>query len=308
MPGTAAGNAMGRAAGIAGRSHTRITLALDIVRRLTDGPLAGFHELGIVKKKIDLHDVIEVREAPRMEIVCEHPEVPSDASNLCWRAAEAVRAACGVKQAVRIEIEKRIPVRGGLAGGSANAATVMVLLDELWGLGLDTQRLCELGRGVGMDVPFYFVGDTAFDTETVGWPERVETALTFDLVLAFPAFGVSTRDAYGRIDYRVTGRRTGDTTAMLNALRANDRETVIALMHNDFEYSVLDAHPLLAALRAEMLDAGCRGVVMSGSGSTLVGIADSAREARACASKLSTRCLVASTRVAPGCGTTPAVS
>jgi 4-diphosphocytidyl-2-C-methyl-D-erythritol kinase len=294
MPGASEESQRDRTA--AGRSYTRVTLALDIVRRLTEGPFAGYHELGIVKAKIALHDRIRVEEASRMEIVCDHPAVPCDESNLCWRAAEAIRHACGIEQAVRIHIEKHIPVQGGLAGGSANAATIMELLNGLWKLGLDTRRLCELGRGVGMDVPFYFVGDTAFDTETGAWPRRVETGVKLDLVLAFPSFGVSTREAYRAIDYERTGRLTARTASMLDALERGDREKTIACMHNDFEHSVVAAFPALHSLRREMLEKGCRKVVMSGSGSTLIGVVDDADAARACATSLSTTAIVSSTR------------
>ncbi|MBD3317788.1 MAG: 4-(cytidine 5'-diphospho)-2-C-methyl-D-erythritol kinase [Chitinivibrionales bacterium] len=284
---------------VAGRSYTRVTLALDIIGRLTEGPWAGYHRLGIVKKKIDLFDDIVVEESAHDEIVCDRPDVPRDSSNLCWKAAEEIRRASGVKQPVRINIEKHIPLMGGLAGGSANAATVMMLLSSLWSLELSTQRLCELGRRVGMDVPFYFVGDTAFDTETGTWPQLVGTSLTFTMVLALPPFGVSTSQAYAGIDYRATGHQTGETEEMLDALKKNDGDAVIARMHNDFEHSVFASHPALVSLRAAMLNAGCRKVVLSGSGSTLIGVVDDTETARVCAASVPTTCIVASTNV-PG--------
>ena len=108
------------------RAYTRITLALDIVRKLSDGPLAGYHELGIVKHQIDLFDTISVVEADSTSLSCDHPLVPRDKTNICWRAVDLVKQKRGVVRNVAIAIQKNIPVMGGLAGGSARLCGVML--------------------------------------------------------------------------------------------------------------------------------------------------------------------------------------
>jgi 4-diphosphocytidyl-2-C-methyl-D-erythritol kinase len=179
----------------------------------------------------------------------------------------------GIKENVHIHIEKNIPVKGGLAGGSSNAATVLRILNELWNLKLDKGQLVTVARGIGMDIPFYFTGGTAFDSEATGLLEPVKTDIIFNFVLAIPDFGVSTSEAYKEIDYNEIGQETDKTASMKEALGNNDRDTAVAALHNDFEKTVFKQYPQLVSLKEKLLKAGCLHAVMSGSGSTLVGVA-----------------------------------
>lgn len=253
-------------------SHTRITLALDILRRLTDGPLAGYHELAVVKHRIDLHDTIHMTESAATTLRCDDPRVPTDESNLCMRAVALVRRRFGIDRHVAIRLEKRIPLMGGLAGGSANAATTLAMLNELWSLNLGTDELRALGRELGMDVPYYFGGVTALDIETGTDTRPLPPTLAFDLVLVVPSFGVSTPQAYAGLDYSSTGRARSRTDAMVEAWKAGERGGVVAAIHNDFEHSVYARFPRLRDIRDTLLAAGCEAAWMSGSGSTIVGL------------------------------------
>jgi 4-diphosphocytidyl-2-C-methyl-D-erythritol kinase len=270
------------------KSYTRVTLALDILRRIDSGPLAGYHDLGVVKHQVDLSDIVGVASSPEMKIRCSDSRVPCDASNICWKAAMMLKDRFGISENVVIDIEKHIPVEGGLAGGSANAATTMLLLCRLWGLEPGPGELQELGAQAGRDVPYFFTGGTCFDTET-GLVEPVTTEIPLDLVLAVPPFGVSTREAYGRIDYRLIARQRHHTDTLIRALLRNDVDGVAQSMHNDFERIVFAMHPRCAQLKQELLDAGCLGAVMSGSGSTVVGIARDKEHAREVCDRLSVR-------------------
>ncbi len=254
------------------KSNTRLTLSLDIIRKIKSGAYTGYHELGIVKHQVTLHDTITVEENRSMVLECDNEMVPCDGRNICWKAAELVKRRYGIDKNVRIAIEKRIPVMGGLAGGSANAATVIFILDQLWELELSKVQKKEIGRELGMDVPFFFEGGTAFDTETTGLLQKVSPSLQFVFVLAQPPFGVSTGQAYGGIDYDLVGQRAVDTEQVLAALVSGDRIAVLKSMHNDFELSVFTKYPALLDLREKMLAAGCEQAVMSGSGSTMVGV------------------------------------
>jgi 4-diphosphocytidyl-2-C-methyl-D-erythritol kinase len=255
------------------QSYTRLTLALDIVRKLTSGPLAGYHELAVVKHQIDLCDTIEMSSADATSVQCDDPRVPCDQSNICWKAVDLVRKTLGRREHVAIRIDKRIPVMGGLAGGSANAATTLMLLNDLWKLGLTRGLLQRLGRDLGMDVPYYFTGGTAFDTEAAGELRSLRNDLSFIFVLVVPKFGVSTADAYAGIDYSQIARSRDKTDRMVRALADGDRKTVIQTVHNDFEHSVFVRHPKLRQLKERLRRAGCPAAFMSGSGSTIVGIA-----------------------------------
>jgi 4-diphosphocytidyl-2-C-methyl-D-erythritol kinase len=255
------------------KSYTRITLALDIIRKIKSGRYRGYHELNSVKHRINLFDIISIEPSKETGISCNNPEVPAGSGNLCWQAVERVQKQFGIKEKVHITIEKNIPVKGGLAGGSANAATVISMLNRLWGLELNRELLASIGRDIGMDVPFYFTGGTAFDTETTGCIEPVETNLVIHFVLVIPGFGVSTRTAYNRIDYNETGREKSKTARMKAAFAMNDMDGVIGALHNDFEESIFTLYPLLKKIKETLLQQGCPNAVMSGSGSTIIGIA-----------------------------------
>ncbi len=273
-------------ASLESNSYTRVTLALDIVRRLPDGPRAGFHELAAVKHLVDLHDTVRVSECSRTCVRCDDPAVPCDESNVCVRAVRLLQERFSIDRQVDIEIEKRIPVMGGLAGGSANAATTLAMVCRLWNLRVRRKRLMALARELGMDVPYYFVGGSAFDREAEGEPERIDSSLELDFVLVVPTFGVSTREAYAAIDYAETGRHRSATEAMCRALARADAAAVAANAHNDFEHSVFRRIPALRRLSGRLRACGCGAAWMSGSGSTLVGLVDSAQAGHAVAQTL----------------------
>jgi 4-diphosphocytidyl-2-C-methyl-D-erythritol kinase len=275
------------------KSFTRVTLALDIIGKIQAGPFAGFHDLTTVKHTIDLHDVITMEESTDMRCVCDDPAVPQDASNVCWKACDRLKELFHIDHCVTITIQKHIPVKGGLAGGSANAATTLRLCNELWGLGLDRDSFISIARDIGMDVPFYFSGNTAFDTEAGQTLTPIETSMRLAMILVVPDFGVSTAEAYRGIDYSRIARQKSRTMEMVKALGKNDRPGVIDAMHNDFELSVFRDHPALGRMKKTLLDNGCPAAIMSGSGSTIVGILDSPKDFEGIRSKIGVKSILA---------------
>ena len=261
-------------------SFTRVTLALDIIGKIPLGPHKGFHELGIIKHQIDLGDGITIEPSFAMGLTCKYLGVPEDASNICWQAARLLQKKFSIEKNVHISIDKQIPVQGGLAGGSTNAATTLSLLNKLWKLGLNPEELAEIGRELGMDVPFYFYGSTCYDSEATGVLRVVEHPLTLYFVLVVPPFGVSTAEAYVSLDYELCGQATAKTALLEEALRRGDRATVAENMHNDFEISVFKAYPVLREIRNSLLGNGALAVCLSGSGSTIVGLAKSKSHAK----------------------------
>jgi 4-diphosphocytidyl-2-C-methyl-D-erythritol kinase len=276
-------------------SCTRVTLALDIVRAITEGPYKGYHELGTVKHRIDLCDTISVEESRADAVECDDPAVPCDGRNICIKVAGLVRKKFGLDRHVRVTINKRIPVMGGLAGGSANAAVTLALLNELWELGLGIPELVVLGRSAGMDVPYYFIGNTAFDSEAGLRLEPIATTSSFVFVLACPDFGVSTKEAYAGIDYAAVGRRQDMTVQLRRELEAGCTDKVIRFLHNDFECSVFGRFPRLSAVRQELLDAGCSAALLTGSGSTVIGVAQDMAHAEKVRKSVSCRTIISRT-------------
>ena len=280
-------------------SYTRLTLALDVIGKIQDGPWKGYHELGTVKHQIDLCDTIRIEPSSRLSLKCDDPRVPCDEHNLCLQAVTLLQREYQIDHSVRITIDKRIPVQGGLAGGSANAATTLMMLNELWKLHLPRRQLMKLGQILGMDVPFYFYGHTAFDTEATGVCTPIETGIRLTFILAIPEFGVSTAEAYRGLDYGKTGKSVDLTESMKNYCLANDVQGVVSSIHNDFEASVFAAHPALAILRQELLDAGCSTAVLSGSGSTVFGIVPDGMDVASLQNKIKCRTIIASTLQLP---------
>ena len=142
------------------RSYAKVNLGLEVLGLRDD----GYHELRTLFQTIDLHDDVVLRPLGRDEgirVTCDHPLVPSDGTNLAARAAVDLQRYAGVERGVAIEIRKRIPVGGGLGGGSSNAAAVLLALDRMWGLGLGPPGLHRLAARLGADVPYFLLGGTA---------------------------------------------------------------------------------------------------------------------------------------------------
>ncbi len=276
------------------KSYTRVTLSLDIIRKIKDSEFAGYHELGIIKHKIDLHDTITIEESQKMVLECDNPLVPCDNSNICWKTVDLLKVHFHIDKNVRIHLEKNIPVMGGLAGGSANAATTLSILNTLWCLELSPAQMMFFGRKLGMDVPFYFSGSTAFDTETTGHIEPISHNCKFTFVLAVPDFGVSTRDAYLGIDYSSIGKTVSKTNEIIHALSRNIPEEIFPLMHNDFELSVFKKFPRLLELKIKLVNSGCKAAIMSGSGSTIFGVAENYEEAARIGSIIDCKTIISS--------------
>jgi len=183
------------------KSHSRLTLALDIVGKLSKGEYAGFHELNLVKQEIELHDTIHITPSDNMQLVCKTPGVPNDSTNICWKAAELLKKQFNIQESVKITIVKQIPPEAGLAAGSSNAATTLRLVKQLWDLPITDKQLIPLSRKLGMDVPFFFLGSTAFDTEATGILKPIISNLKLSYIIILPEFGVSTKKAYKNINY-----------------------------------------------------------------------------------------------------------
>jgi 4-diphosphocytidyl-2-C-methyl-D-erythritol kinase len=279
----------------------KINLYLEIVGSRPD----GFHELIMVMQSVSLYDRITLRSigVDEIRVRCDHPLVPTDATNLAYRAAALVAQRCPGVMAklggVEITIEKQIPVGAGLAGGSSNGAAVLVGLDLLWNLGLTQGELQELGAELGSDIPFCVSGGTAIAT---GRGEQLDPLPGIDslyLVLAkYESEFVSTPWAYQtyRAEYgdtyltdtqgwqdRQNQVRSGE---MVQAVAQRDATALAQHLCNDFEKIVLPAHPKTAALKETMAGLGGLGTLMSGSGPSVFTLVETAAEAEALATQL----------------------
>ncbi len=237
----------------------------------------GFHEVATVFQSVGIFDEVEVRRRPagdgiRLTVSGDDIDgVPLDADNLAWRAAEAVAQAGDVDPDVHIHITKAIPVAGGMAGGSADAAGALLACDMLWRTGLDRDRLDVLAAELGSDVVFAVRGGTAVGT---GRGERVTPAMTrgnYNWVFALAHEGVSTPAVYREFDRLNAGTIIPEPEIpepLMEALLAGDAERVGAELHNDLQPAAISLRPELDLLLEVGRDYGALGAMISGSGPT----------------------------------------
>lgn len=262
----------------------KLNLTLGILGRRPD----GFHELVSWVVKLDWGDTITVSDSDELELEIKGDSVgvPADATNLVLRAANKLRNAAGHRGGARIVLEKRIPTGGGLGGGSSDAATALMCLNDLWNLNWPIERLAALGSEIGSDVALFFHGPSAIIR---GRGERVEPGpITKEMWAAviIPPFGVATAAVY----QRHAARRDGSTTEVPAGQRsvapsrvsaAMSAQEVASALFNDLEHAAFDCEPRLGVLHATLDGLGGRRVRMTGSGSCLFGLFDTRAEAEA---------------------------
>ncbi|MEV6725221.1 4-(cytidine 5'-diphospho)-2-C-methyl-D-erythritol kinase [Streptomyces xanthochromogenes] len=278
--------------------------------QLSVGPARpdGFHDLANVFLAVALHDTVTVTPADDLRITCTGPDaaqVPLDRTNLAARAAELLAARHGIEPRVHIHIDKDIPVAGGMAGGSADAAGALLACDALWGTGASQSQLLDICAELGSDVPFSLVGGAALGT---GRGERLtplEVGGTFHWVFAVADGGLSTPAVYREFD-RLTpdAPEPAAAPALLDALRTGDAKALAATLTNDLQAPALSLRPSLAETLAAGTAAGALAALVSGSGPTTAFLCADAEAAHQVAAALTAsgtcRTARATTSPAPG--------
>jgi 4-diphosphocytidyl-2-C-methyl-D-erythritol kinase len=262
------------------RSYAKVNLGLEVLGARDD----GYHELRTLFQTIDLHDDVVLRPRPRaVTVQCDHPLVPNDATNLAARAAEALRAHGRVARGVEIVIRKRIPVGGGLGGGSSNAATVLLGLDRLWKLGLGPDGLHPLARRLGADVPYFLLGGTALGLSRGDEVYPLRRQLRAHVVLVDPGVHVSTARVFARLDARLTPRLNSNSIFYFVS-RELEGSGAFRFLANDLEEAALEEAPALRVqaerIRAVLLREGACLAALSGSGASYFGLFEEARPAQ----------------------------
>ncbi|MSO27664.1 MAG: 4-(cytidine 5'-diphospho)-2-C-methyl-D-erythritol kinase [Candidatus Nanopelagicales bacterium] len=255
------------------RVPAKVNLQLAVGPRRAD----GYHELATVFHAVSLFDDVRTRQvAPGSGISLTISgegvsELPLDETNLAWRAALLLAEHAGVSADVELHLHKGIPVAGGMAGGSADAAGVLVACDALWQLGLSREELMALAAQLGSDVPFAVHGGTAIGT---GRGEQLLSALSrgvFEWVFALADKGLSTTDIYAECD-RLRGGKVIATPVVppeiMQALRAGDALALGAALYNDLQAAAISLRPVLAQVLEVGEVYGALGAIVSGSGPT----------------------------------------
>lgn len=262
----------------------KINLFLDIIGRLDN----GYHSLFMVMQSVDLADtvIIESCEEKGIFLTCSDSRLPTDKKNIAYKAALKFCEYAGVEPSFKIHIEKKIPFAAGLAGGSADAAAVIVGLDALLNTGFTQRQLCEIGLSVGSDVPFCIVGGTQLSQSTGGVLSPLKELADCYIVLAKPESGVSTAEAYAAADN--TNLYRPDSMRMLDVCEKGDFEGICKYAGNVFE-QVIEV-PERVEFKKIMRECGASLCQMSGSGPTVFGIFKNLEDAKKASEELDKIC------------------
>lgn len=245
----------------------KINLFLNILKKRQD----GYHELETILQKIQLYDTIYL-EPQDDEIELECKEV-GGVENLAYKAAMLLKQELRIKKGVKIKIKKNIPIAAGLGGGSSDAATTLIGLNKLWNLGLSQNELLDLAAKLGADVPFFIFDEglalgTGIGTIITPLPPLPE----FWIVLICPKFKIYTTKIYENLNFMLTNKHI-NSKMIRTAIKEGNIDKISQLLYNTLEEVVIPQYPIIKRLKEELLSAGALGALMSGSGSTIFGIA-----------------------------------
>ncbi len=261
------------------RSHAKINLYLDVLRRRDD----GYHNIETIFQTVSLCDELSFRceSSGRVTLTCSRPDLETGETNLVCRAAALLRRHTGCARGAAIHLEKNIPVAAGLAGGSGNAAAALVGLNALWELGLSDARLQELALELGSDVPYCLTGGLMAGTLRGERLAPLHASHAWWYVLVHPPLAVSTAQAYNHPLLEKNTEPVGDgrTKSFQCAIDALGAGNIAGAVFNRMERPVFAMHPVLAEIKATLLEAGCLAAAMSGSGPTMFGVCGSHDEA-----------------------------
>ena len=264
-------------------ANAKINLTLDIIGKRTD----GYHEVEMVMQSVGLSDTVRLeRQESGFSLRMNVPELPTDETNLAWKAARLFSDVYKIQGGICIEIEKRIPIAAGLAGGSADAAGVLIGMNRLLGTGLSAKELCVLGEQLGSDVPFCIEGGTMLATGRGEILRRLPDLPSLFVVLVKPPVSVSTAWAYKTYDEAGEGYHP-DTKAMIAAISEGDVMGVAGGLSNVLESVTLKEHTVIETYRHILTENGAMASLMSGSGPTVFALARTRADAERAAEALS---------------------
>ncbi|MFC4554025.1 4-(cytidine 5'-diphospho)-2-C-methyl-D-erythritol kinase [Georgenia faecalis] len=271
--------------------HVRAPGKINLALRVGAREPSGYHPLATVFQAVSLSEDVVARPAEGLSLTVEGRGcdlVPVDGTNLALRAAELLRTVTGTTAGAALQVTKHVPVAGGMAGGSADAAAALLACDQLWGTGLDRRELVELGAELGADVPFALTGLTAVGA---GHGDVLTSAMsrgTYHWVLALQDEGLSTPRVFAAFDDLLDDEPPAPEVdeGLLAALLAGDPHELARHLVNDLTDAAVDLMPALDDVLAASARAGALGTVLSGSGPTVAALALDAEHAASVAEVL----------------------
>ncbi|MBI5638518.1 MAG: 4-(cytidine 5'-diphospho)-2-C-methyl-D-erythritol kinase [Nitrospinae bacterium] len=265
-------------------SPAKINLVLKVTGKRKD----GYHTLATLFQMLELADTLTFSPDPsgRVRVICSDRSIP-EKKNLVYRAAQLLWRP-GLP-GVRIEVKKEIPSGAGLGGGSSNAATALMALNHIWHCRLSPERLRGLAAGLGADVPFFLTAPRAWATGIGDRLTPLPPAADFHILLVKPRVKIPTPMVYRLYDERLTKKPTVLRMNPIFNKKGFLLKDTVRFLENDLEDAVLETWPVVNRIKRELIDSGGKGVMVSGSGSTVFALFSSRREALAAQRALSRR-------------------
>lgn len=272
------------------KAHAKLNWSLDILGTRPN----GYHELDMLMQHIELADELTFENARWTKLIIDGQTLPVGNRNLVIRAANALNEYMGTRKGARINLKKRIPVRAGLGGGSADCAAALIALNCLWKFRLSVDTLCEIGAKLGADVPFCIRGGLSRVSGIGEIIEPMACGPRIPLVLLHPGGGLSTQAVFGKFDAEKYPSLHVDTMAVARAVQAGDIAAYGRAAGNALEAPAIALLPEVAQAMQQLRDAGAGAVHMSGSGSAVFGLFESDEAAQKATESLPGAILTAS--------------
>ncbi|CDB12379.1 4-diphosphocytidyl-2-C-methyl-D-erythritol kinase [Eubacterium sp. CAG:192] len=260
------------------KAYGKINLGLDVIRKRPD----GYHDLDMIMQMVDVYDdiIIEKKAGEEIVVKADAAVLSNGKDNLAYMAAKMLFDEFGIKSGVEITIHKRIPIAGGMAGGSSDCATTLIGINEMFNLGLSKQQLMERGVKLGADVPYCVLGGTAIARGIGEVLTPLPTPPQCHVIIAKPPISVSTAYVYGHIRPDEITKRP-DIEQMTLAIKEQDLNKLSDLLYNVMEEVTVSEYPVIEKLKSIMLEKGALNSIMSGSGPTVFGLFDDREKAQA---------------------------
>ena len=251
------------------KALAKINLGLDVVRRRED----GYHEVRMIMQTIHLYDKLDIVKTKEEGIVITSnlAYVPTNENNLVYKAGKLLMDEFDIKEGVSVNLQKRIPVAAGMAGGSSDAAAMLYGMNEMFGLGLTRQQLMDRGVKIGADVPYCLMRGTAL-AEGIGEKlTSLSPMVKCPVLIAKPQISVSTKFVYENLKLDENTVHP-DIDQLVRNIEAKDLHAIAGHMGNVLESVTIPEYPIIAEIKAQMMKSGAINSMMSGSGPTVFGL------------------------------------
>lgn len=265
------------------KAYGKINLGLDVIRKRPD----GYHDLDMIMQMVDVYDdiVITKNKTGKIEVKTDTAVLSNGKDNLAYMAAKMLMDEFKIKDGVNIYINKRIPIAGGMAGGSSDCATTLMGINQLFELGLSKEELMERGVKLGADVPYCVLGGTAIARGIGEVLTPLPAPADCHVIIAKPPVSVSTAYVYGHIKPLEITKRP-DIEVMAQSIKDGDLKKMASLIYNVMEDVTVGEYPIISEIKQVMLDNGALNSIMSGSGPTVFGLFDDKEKAQQCVKTL----------------------